>query len=221
MIGPRGRAAFLSVVLAVPVAALAHDPTAQVVALEARAPDFLQWVGLGVEHILTGWDHLLFLAAIGIVATRLRELAGAITAFTIAHSITLALAALELVSIPSSVVEPAIAASIVLVAVENVFRRDPLRGRAALTFAFGLVHGFGFASVLAEEGIARGDFLPALAGFNLGVEVGQLSLVGIAILPVAMARRNAWFERLAIPGCSAAVGFFGAYWLVERSLGGG
>ncbi|HEY0841101.1 MAG TPA: HupE/UreJ family protein [Vulgatibacter sp.] len=217
---PRTLASAFALLIAAPLTALAHDPTAQVVALEAEEPGFLQWVGLGVEHILTGWDHLLFLVAIGIVATRLGELAGAITSFTVAHSITLGLAASGLVSIPAAVVEPAIAASIVLVAVENVVRRDPLRGRAALTFGFGLVHGFGFASVLAEEGIAGSDFAPALAGFNIGVEVGQLSLVALAILPVAMARRTGWFDRLAIPVASAAVGSFGAYWLVERLAGG-
>lgn len=206
-------------VLLAPLPALAHDPAAQVAGLEARAPAFPEWVLLGIEHIFTGYDHLLFLAAIAIVATRLGALAKAITAFTVAHSITLGLAALEFVVIPPGIVEPAIAASILFVAAENVVRRDPLKGRAALTFAFGLVHGFGFASVLAEQGVPRSGALAALAGFNLGVEAGQLAIVLVALVPILLARRKRWFTLVAIPGFSAVIGFFGAYWLVERVLG--
>ncbi|HWV38342.1 MAG TPA: HupE/UreJ family protein [Vulgatibacter sp.] len=216
MIRPRGIGLLA---LLAPAAALAHDPAAEVAGLEARAPGFLDWVLLGVEHVVSGYDHLLFLAAIAVVATRLGDLALAITAFTVAHSITLGLAALEIVSLPPALVEPAIAASILFVAVENVLRRDPRRGRAALTFAFGLVHGFGFASVLAEQGVgAGGGALAALAGFNLGVEAGQLTVVLAALVPILLARRRRWFAPVAVPGASAAIGFFGAYWLVERAF---
>lgn len=212
------RGILLGILLA-PVAALAHDPTAQVVQAKEAAPGFVDWILLGVEHIFAGYDHLLFLAGVALVATRIGDLARAITAFTLAHSITLGLAAFGIVSIPAAIVEPAIAASIVFVAVENVARRDPQRGRAGLTFAFGLIHGFGFASVLAEKGIAQRGAATALAGFNLGVEAGQLAIVGAALLPLVWMRRQGWFGRFALPGSSAAIGFFGAYWLVERVLG--
>jgi len=214
----RFRGAGLAVLLA-PLPALAHDPGAQVAGLEAASPAFPDWVLLGIEHIFTGYDHLLFLAAIAIVATRLGGLAKAITAFTVAHSITLGLAALGIVRIPTGIVEPAIAASILFVAAENVLRRDPLKGRAALTFAFGLIHGFGFASVLAEQGVGGSGALAALAGFNLGVEAGQLGIVLVALVPIFLARRRRWFAPVALPGSSAVIGFFGAYWLVERLLG--
>src|SRR6185295_4944850 len=131
---------------------------------------------------LTGYDHLLFLGGLLIACRRFSTMAGIVTCFTIAHSITLALAALDVLAIPSRVVEPLIAASIVFVGIENLVRRgaEP-KGRWALTFVFGLVHGFGFASVLRDLGVGRGGhgLLVPLFTFNLGVEVGQVAVAAI------------------------------------------
>src|SRR5439155_14958267 len=116
-------------------------------------PPPISFFRLGVEHIVTGYDHLLFLAALLLVCKSLREAAAVITFFTVAHSITLSLAALDIVRLPARFVEPAIAASIVYVGLENIFGRHRIAGRAAITFAFGLVHGLGFASALREVGL--------------------------------------------------------------------
>jgi len=179
---------------------------------------FLHFFVLGVEHIFTGFDHLLFLAGLLLVARGVGEVARLVTSFTVAHSITLGAAVLGVIDLPASVVEPLIAASIVVVAVENLVRRGH-RGRVWLTFLFGLVHGFGFAGLLRELGLGQGSVGAALAGFNLGVEAGQLAVV-LAVAPVLLlARRQSWYARTAVPGFSALIGFFGAYWLVERLVG--
>jgi len=139
---------------------------------------------LGVQHILGGYDHLLFLAGLLLVARGLRDVAKTITAFTAAHSLTLGLAAMGWVTAPPALVEPLIAASIVYVGVENVLRRQAA-SRWKLTFVFGLVHGFGFAGALRELGIGSGGMTTAvpLASFNMGVEAGQLA-VAMTLLPM-------------------------------------
>ena len=143
--------------------------------LTAAPPSLLQVIGryteAGIEHIFLGYDHIAFLAAVVLWARRLWPVVKVVTAFTIAHSITLSLAALDIVRIPSSIIEPAIAASIVYVAAENFLSRDIDR-RWRDTFCFGLIHGFGFASALQEFGLPRSALVPALASFNIGVEIG-------------------------------------------------
>ena len=179
---------------------------------------FAEFFFLGVRHILTGYDHLLFLFGILIVCSGFGAAARIITCFTIAHSITLALATFNVVAISSRVVEPMIAASIVYVGVENLWMKGRLRWREALTFTFGLIHGLGFASALREMGIgttAVGVALP-LFSFNLGVEAGQLA-VAACILPVALKLKTArHFSRIAVPAFSLVIALAGAYWLVER-----
>jgi hydrogenase/urease accessory protein HupE len=181
----------------------------------------------GVEHVLTGYDHLLFLAALLLVCANFREAATIVTCFTIAHSITLALAALDLIRLPSRVIEPVIAASIVYVALENLIRfrgekaRDKGRliWRATVTFAFGLVHGLGFASVLRELGLGStsgGVVLPLLK-FNLGVESGQLAVAAVIFPLILWARRRGpLLERRLVPACSVFIALVGAWWLFER-----
>ena len=140
-----------------------------------------------------------------------------VTSFTVAHSITLSLAALSVISLPSRLVESTIALSVVLAALNNL---KPLvaERRWAVAFAFGLIHGFGFASVLADLGLPQGALLLALVGFNLGVEVGQLAIVA-AFLPFAYALRGSWFyRRLVFAGGSAAIALVAAVWLAERAL---
>jgi hydrogenase/urease accessory protein HupE len=174
---------------------------------------------LGVRHILSGYDHLAFLAGLILAAVTLRELAIALTAFTVAHSLSLALVVVGGVHLSPSIVEPLIAASIAWIGIENLLRRgDRHRARWWLVFAFGLIHGFGFAGGLMELGFgttAR-EIAVALLSFNGGVEIGQL-VVALALLPVVrlMQSRPVWRARL-VPLCSSLIVVAGGYWLVER-----
>lgn len=175
---------------------------------------------LGVVHIITGYDHLLFLFALLIVVPNFRSAALIVTAFTVAHSITLGLATLQVVNVESKYVEPLIAATIVYVGIENLVRRDVPRGRWLLAFAFGLVHGFGFASVLRELGVSSattGVAVP-LVSFNLGVETGQLAITAV-VLPIVFAlRKRPQFSNRWVPIFSSVVIALGAFWFVERTL---
>jgi hypothetical protein len=174
------------------------------------------FVRLGVEHILTGYDHLLFLFALLVGAGNFWRVLGIASAFTLAHSITLSLAVLGLVHAPAAVVEPMIAASIVWVAaVENVFGAGRLWRRYLVTFVFGLVHGLGFADALAPLALAGWPLVRALAGFNLGVELGQAIAIGVA-LPAMLAIGRLTRAALVYRYASLAVAAAGAYWLVER-----
>jgi hydrogenase/urease accessory protein HupE len=175
---------------------------------------------LGVEHILVGYDHLLFLFALLLVTTRLRQLIGVVSAFTAAHSITLIAAALGAVRLPASIVEPAIAATIIYVGVENFFVRDARR-RWLLTFALGLVHGFGFAGLVAEMGLPATGRVLTLLSFNVGVELGQVAAVSLVWPLMKLARARAGdvlFERWVLRGGSGVVVGLGAFWLVLRLL---
>jgi hydrogenase/urease accessory protein HupE len=188
----------------------------------ANAPprSFFGFVLLGVEHIGTGYDHLLFLFGLLLVARNLRSSLVVITSFTIAHSITLGVATLNLVSLRPSLTEPLIALSIVYVGVENLLTRGEPKGRWLLTFAFGLVHGFGFASVLRDLGVssAGGVALP-LFSFNLGVEIGQLAVAAILLPVIWKLRRNEMFLRRVIPGCCVVIVAVGGFWFWQRVWG--
>ncbi len=188
-------------------------------AAESRAGSgFADFFLLGIRHILTGYDHLLFLFGLLFVTRRFVSSLKIITCFTIAHSITLALATFSLVQIPSRIVEPVIAASIVYVGVENLLRGDDPKGRRLLTFGFGLIHGFGFASVLREMGVGSrvgGVALP-LFSFNLGVELGQIIIAAAALPIIWRLRANPVFiARWARP-CSAIIVLLGGFWFVQR-----
>jgi hypothetical protein len=152
---------------------------------------FANYIPVGFDHIVPlGLDHILFVLGLFFLSTRIAPLLWQISAFTLAHTITLALAALGYVNVPASIVEPLIAASIVFVAVENILGDGSLsRWRPAVIFGFGLLHGLGFASVLGEFGLPPGSFVPALIGFNVGVELGQLAVVAVAFLLVREAVR--------------------------------
>lgn len=173
---------------------------------------------LGVEHIATGYDHLLFLLALILCGGSLKSLVKIITAFTVAHSITLGAAALELVSLPSALVESVIALSIAYVAFENLFPRYALSRRWMISFAFGLVHGFGFSSVLQEIGLPRDNLVWALLNFNLGVEAGQLVAVLIAV-PALLWLKKQSYEQRVIRGLSWLVMLAGLGWFIERLMG--
>jgi len=179
---------------------------------------FANFLFLGVKHILTGYDHLLFLFGLLVVARGFVSSLSIITSFTIAHSITLAVATLNVVQIPSRIVEPLIAASIVFVGIENLVRGDSPKTRRMVAFGFGLIHGFGFASALREAGIGSGTggiVLP-LFSFNLGVELGQI-MIAAAVLPTFWKlRENPIFIARWAPTCSAAVVVLGSFWFVQR-----
>lgn len=171
----------------------------------------------GVEHIVTGYDHLCFLFALLLWATRIWPVVKIVTAFTVSHSVTLSLAALNIVTLPTQWVEAAIAASIIYVAVENFFSRR-VDGRWRDTFLFGFVHGFGFASGLLEMGVPQNAVLPALASFNIGVEIGQVAVV-LVFVPLLLAIDKATGDRRdpkVVYAGSAIIALFGAYWLLER-----
>lgn len=187
----------------------------------APPPAFWAFLALGVEHIWTGYDHLLFLFGLLVVCRSFRSIAAIISCFTLAHSITLALATVGAVVLPGRFVEPAIAASIAFVGIENLVRRgaEP-QARWALTFGFGLIHGFGFASALGDLGVGRdghGIAVPLLT-FNLGVELGQIA-VAAAVLPLVwQLRKSDRFLRRGVPALSLLVALAGAYWLLARTL---
>ncbi|MEF3367797.1 HupE/UreJ family protein [Methylocystis sp. 9N] len=179
------------------------------------APKFFE---AGVEHIMTGYDHLCFLIAVMLWATRVWPVVKIVTAFTVSHSVTLSLAALQLVNLPSYWVEIAIALSIIYVAVENFFTRK-IEGRWHDTFVFGFIHGFGFASALTELGLPQRAIVPALASFNIGVEVGQIGVV-LVVLPLLLLIDKIFTKGERSPrlvqALSAIIACFGAYWLFVR-----
>ncbi len=197
----------------------------------SRWGELLQYGREGIWHIWIGFDHVLFLISLllpAVLSLRARawqpvdafrpalwDVVRVVTAFTVAHSITLTLATLGVVSLPSRLVESAIAISVVLVAANNLY---PLVGgsRWVVAFAFGLIHGFGFATVLAELGLRSSTLLIALVGFNVGVEIGQLAIV-VVFLPIAYWVRTTWaYRRLVVVGGSAAIILIAAIWFCER-----
>lgn len=172
---------------------------------------FWNYIPVGFDHIVPkGLDHILFVLGLFFLSTRMRPLLTQVTLFTLAHTITLAAAALGYVSLPGSIVEPLIAASIAYVAIENIFMQRLSPWRPIVIFGFGLLHGLGFASVLAEFGLPQASFVPALIGFNVGVEVGQLAVIAVMFLAVWQAVRvdrgeNEAMQAYAVYGVLSAV----------------
>ena len=181
-------------------------------------PGFGQFFHLGVEHILLGFDHLLFLLALLVGVRSLRPMLVIITCFTLAHSVTLALAAFDLVTVSSRLVEPVIAASIIVVGVENLVRRDHAGDRYWLASAFGLLHGFGFAGALRETGLGQSgsELALPLFAFNLGVEAGQLAVAALVVPVLLLLRRNDSVVRRVATFVSVVVIVISSYWLVQR-----
>lgn len=194
---------------------------------------FTEYLRAGIWHIWSGIDHLLFLVSLLLPAVLLRRrnrwmavpIAGpaflnivkVVTAFTLAHSITLSLAAFDVIRLPSRLTESVIAASIIVAALNNVFPRVT-EGRWRIAFAFGLLHGFGFASVLTEMGLPKGARLISLVAFNLGVEAGQLVVV-LAIMPLAyLLRATRFYRRGIMPWGSSAIACLALVWFVQRAL---
>ena len=177
----------------------------------------LSWsmLKLGIEHILTGADHLVFLLGLILVGGSFRSLLGVVSAFTLAHSITLALAALAIVAPSPLFVEPAIALSIAYVGIENLFVKDASK-RWRITFPFGLIHGFGFAGALREIALPRAQLPIALVSFNLGVELGQLGVLSLALPLTLAARRAPWFGERGVKVLSVVIAVGGAVLFIVR-----
>jgi len=175
-----------------------------------------QYFRLGVRHIFLGYDHIAFLLAL-LFVKRFIDLLKVITAFTVAHTLTLALAVLQIIRLPPQLVEIAIALTIMYVAAENLWMRDP-SGRWRLTFAFGLVHGFGFANVLRELGLPSGGLARSLLSFNLGVEAGQIVIVGVVWPVLWWVNRQPWSQQFRV-GCSVVIFLLGTAWFVQRTFG--
>lgn len=179
---------------------------------------FIDYIWVGFEHIIPlGWDHILFVVGLFLFSIKLRSLIWQVSAFTLAHTITLALGMLEVITLPAYIVEPLIAATIVYVAVENILFKKMTWWRPLLVFCFGLLHGLGFATVLTEFGLSSQSFVAGLIGFNIGVELGQLAVILICFsLFGYWFRYKSWYRSIIVVNGSAAIGLIGAYWFVER-----
>jgi hypothetical protein len=210
----------------------ADAPRASLSAHTSRFEQALAYLAQGAHHIWEGFDHLLFLISLLLPAVLVRrgerwqagasfreafvDVAKIVTAFTVAHSITLTLAVLDVVSLPSRLVESAIAASVVLAAANNL-RPLVRNARVVAAFGFGLIHGFGFAGALGELGLPDDALALALASFNVGVELGQLAIVAV-FLPAAFVLRATRTYRVAVTAGSIAIAAIGTLWFVERAF---
>lgn len=180
--------------------------------------NFLNYIVIGFEHIIPkGLDHILFVLGLFFFSLKMRPLLLQVTAFTLAHTVTLAMATAGLVSVSASIVEPLIALSIAFVALENIKGGNITYRRTAIVFAFGLLHGLGFASVLGDVGLEPSKFISSLIAFNIGVELGQLSVILIAFVTIGLAfGKKPWYRKyIAIPG-SILIAIVGIYWTIER-----
>jgi len=177
-----------------------------------------RYVTLGFTHILPkGLDHVLFVLGVFLLSRRIRPILMQVSAFTIAHSITLGLSMYGLVSVSPSIVEPLIALSIAYIAIENLLFAKFRPWRVALVFSFGLLHGLGFAGALKEVGLPRSEFVTALIGFNAGVELGQLAVITAAFLAVGYWYGDRiWYRRRVVLPASACIACLGVFWTVQR-----
>ena len=197
------------------------DPMPVVGAIRKATLDiFAEYLTIGFSHILPkGLDHILFVVGLFLLSTRLHSLLWQITSFTLAHSVTPGLGVFDVLRVSPAIVEPLIAASIVYVCVENIVSDKLQRWRPAIVFGFGLVHGLGFAGVLAEIGLQPGHFIAGLVAFNVGVELGQLAVIAGCFLSVGLWFRRKAFYRSAITNpASLVIAVIGAYWFIERTF---
>ncbi len=197
-------------------AALKRQRMRRLAAMSGRER-FSLFIKAGVEHIIPkGLDHILFVLGLFFYSIMFRPLLWQVTAFTLAHTITLALAALGLVQIPSAIIEPLIALSIVWIAVENCIFKKRNQWRPLIIFGFGLLHGLGFAAVLGEYGLPKASFVPSLLAFNIGVELGQLMVLVIAAALVWFIRKKSWYRNWIQIPASVIIALIGLFWFIER-----
>jgi hypothetical protein len=200
-------------------AGASSDPIAITTPVSRSAfSSFLEYISIGFDHIIPkGLDHILFVAGLFLLSTKLSPLLWQVTAFTVAHTVTLGLGMAGIISIPSNIVEPLIAASIVYVAVENIFIARLSPWRPVIVFFFGLLHGLGFAGVLKEIGLGSRNFLAGLVGFNVGVELGQLTVIFACFSLVGIWFGNkTWYRQRVTMPCSAVIALIGLWWFYQR-----
>lgn len=194
-----------------------RGPQREKTALQSIAEYFV----LGYAHIIpNGLDHILFVVCLFLLSQRLSMLLWQTTAFTIAHSITLILSVYEVANAPSFIVETVIALSIVYVAVENILTRDMHWWRPVVIFAFGLLHGLGFAGSLREIGLPTTALLPSLLSFNVGIEVGQISVIALSFLAVGWFREKEWYQWRVVTPISLCIALIALVWAFQRFTGG-
>jgi hypothetical protein len=189
--------------------ALEKAPTGDVVWFYIRS---------GITHIIPlGLDHILFVAGLCLLSTRFKTILWQATAFTVAHSITLALSMKGIVTLPAAIVEPIIALSILFIAIENILLTELKPWRVLVVFLFGLIHGLGFASVLNETGLPRNKFFTSVLSFNVGVELGQLAVILLMfVLLIIPFGKKPWYRQRVVYPLSALIGIIALYWTVER-----
>lgn len=180
----------------------------------------VEYVELGFVHIVPkGLDHILFIVGLFLFSVQLRPLLWQVTMFTIAHTITLGLSMAGVISLSAQIIEPLIALSIAYIGVENLFVRGLHKTRLLLVFGFGLLHGLGFAEMLAELGMPDGAFLTALLSFNIGVEIGQLAVLVLSfVLLLGWLHRRSWYRAVVAIPMSLLIAVVGCYWMLERLL---
>jgi len=179
----------------------------------------VEYIYQGFVHILPqGLDHILFVLALFLLATKTTTLLWQVSAFTLAHTITLALGIFGVINLSSSIVEPLIALSIAFVAIENIFQQKLTKWRLPIIFAFGLLHGLGFASVLAEVGLPESEYISSLLSFNLGVELGQLTVIALALLVTRWCSKKPWYRLYVVIPASAIISGIALYWFYERII---
>jgi hypothetical protein len=207
----------LACLIAVPV--FAHSIN---YALENRPVQNVVWfyLKLGFQHIVPlGMDHILFVVCLCLLNNQFKTVLWQATAFTVAHSITLALSMQNVIVLPADIIEPVIALSIFFVAVENILLQQLKPWRIILVFVFGLVHGIGFASVLNETGLPRDKFLTSIVAFNLGVEIGQITIIsilfGLIIVPFG---KRMWYRKFIVYPLSAVIAGIAVYWTMQRVM---
>ena len=185
--------------------------------LAEKVVTFIDYCVQGILHIIPkGLDHILFVLALFLLARKTSTLLWQVSAFTLAHTITLGLGIFGVVNLPASIVEPLIALSIAYVAIENIFSLHLRKWRILVVFAFGLLHGLGFASVLLELGLAPGQYVLSLIAFNIGVEFGQLTVIALAFTCVWWWQSKTWYRQRIVQPLSLLIAITGLYWFVER-----
>ena len=176
------------------------------------------YLALGIRHIIPdGVDHILFVVGLCLLSTSMKTIIWQATAFTVAHSITLALSMKNIIVAPSAVVEPIISLSILFVAVENILLNELKPWRIFVVFLFGLIHGLGFASALNEIGLPRNRFFTSILSFNVGVEIGQIFVIaGVFLLIIIPFGRKSWYRKFVVYPISVCIALVAAYWTIER-----
>lgn len=212
-------AAFILIVAGLFSALTLHAHTINYALQNAPVTDVIgYYFKLGFKHIIpSGADHILFIAGLCLLSTNIKSIFWQATAFTVAHSVTLALSMKNIIVAPPAVIEPIIALSIMFIAVENMLAKRISRWRIAIVFLFGLVHGLGFASSLNETGLPPDKFLTSIIAFNAGVEIGQVAVIAAMFtLVINRLKSRSWYKQKVVYGLSALITLIAFYWTVDR-----